>query len=277
MRASRMVVPALIAGLVAAMGQPVYSARYRLRRIGPAELEGHVVLVNFWTWTCINWLRQEPYVRAWAHAYQDDGLVVVGVNTPEFSFEHDVDGVRRATEERAIEYPVAVKTAVPGILHKTEVRGVRTDVADVEELRETYRDLEERLGPEVTVAAMAPPGIEVALGIVRDATFGPLVLVAAGGVLVELLHDRKLALPPIDEDAARRLIAGLAIRPLLDGVRGAPATDVGALARAVSRLSVLAFELGDLIAELDVNPVIVSPEGCAAVDALVIPAVGGDG
>ena len=76
--------------------------------LGPAELQGHVVLVNFWTWTCINWLRQEPYVRAWAHAYQDDGLVVVGVHTPEFSFEHDVDGVRRATEERAIEYPVAV-------------------------------------------------------------------------------------------------------------------------------------------------------------------------
>jgi hypothetical protein len=89
---------------------------------------------------------------------------------------------------------------------------------------------------------------------------------------VELIHDRKLALPPIDEDAARRLIDGLAIRPLLDGVRGAPPSDVGALARAVSRLSVLAVELGDLIAALDVNPVIVSPSGCVAVDALVIPA-----
>jgi thiol-disulfide isomerase/thioredoxin len=76
--------------------------------LGPAELRGRVVLVNFWTWTCINWLRQEPYVRAWSQAYRDDGLVVIGVHTPEFSFEHDIDGVRQATSERAIDYPVAV-------------------------------------------------------------------------------------------------------------------------------------------------------------------------
>jgi thiol-disulfide isomerase/thioredoxin len=76
--------------------------------LGPAELRGHVVVVNFWTLTCINWLRQEPYVRAWSQAYRDDGLVVIGVHTPEFSFEHDIDGVRRATKERAIDYPVAV-------------------------------------------------------------------------------------------------------------------------------------------------------------------------
>jgi thiol-disulfide isomerase/thioredoxin len=76
--------------------------------LGPAELRGPVVLVNFWTLTCINWLRQEPYVRAWSQAYRDDGLVVIGVHTPEFSFEHDIDGVRQATVERAIDYPVAV-------------------------------------------------------------------------------------------------------------------------------------------------------------------------
>src|SRR6476659_1176472 len=75
--------------------------------IGPAELRCHVVLVNFWTLTCINWLRQEPYVRAWSRAYRDDGLIVVGVHTPEFSFEHDLDLVRRANQERGIDYPVA--------------------------------------------------------------------------------------------------------------------------------------------------------------------------
>src|SRR3712207_4945492 len=68
----------------------------------------YVVLVDFWTWTCINWLRQEPYVRAWSQAYRDDGLLVIGVHTPEFSFEHEIDGVRRAIEERAIDYPVVV-------------------------------------------------------------------------------------------------------------------------------------------------------------------------
>ena len=76
--------------------------------LGPAELRGHAVLVNFWTLTCINWLRQEPYVRAWLQAYRDDGLVVIGVHTPEFSFEHELDGVRQATKARAIDYPVAV-------------------------------------------------------------------------------------------------------------------------------------------------------------------------
>ena len=76
--------------------------------LGPAQLGGYVVLVNFWTLTCINWLRQEPYVRAWSQAYRDEGLVVIGVHTPEFSFEHDIDGIRQATKERAIEYPVAV-------------------------------------------------------------------------------------------------------------------------------------------------------------------------
>jgi thiol-disulfide isomerase/thioredoxin len=76
--------------------------------LGTAELKGRVVLVNFWTWTCINWLRQEPYVRAWSEAYGQDGLIVVGVHTPEFAFEHDIEGVRRATAERAIGYPVVI-------------------------------------------------------------------------------------------------------------------------------------------------------------------------
>jgi hypothetical protein len=76
--------------------------------LGSAELRGHVVLVNFWTLTCINWLRQEPYVRAWSQAYRDDGLIVIGAHTPEFSFEHELDGVRQATKERGIDYPVAV-------------------------------------------------------------------------------------------------------------------------------------------------------------------------
>ena len=76
--------------------------------LDPAGLRGHVVLVDFWTLTCINWLRTAAYIRAWSRAYRDDGLVVIGVHTPEFSFEHDIDLVRRATKERGIDYPVAV-------------------------------------------------------------------------------------------------------------------------------------------------------------------------
>ena len=76
--------------------------------LGPDELRGHLVLVDFWTFTCINWLRTEPYLRAWSRAYADDGLPVLGVHTPEFSFEHDVDRVRTAVRERGIVYPVVI-------------------------------------------------------------------------------------------------------------------------------------------------------------------------
>lgn len=76
--------------------------------LGPDALRGHVVLVDFWTFTCINWLRTAPYIRAWWRAYRDEGLVVVGVHTPEFGFEHDVGLIREAVAVRAIDYPVAV-------------------------------------------------------------------------------------------------------------------------------------------------------------------------
>jgi succinyl-CoA synthetase beta subunit len=171
----------------------------------------------------------------------------------------------------AIGYPVVVKTAALGITHKSDVGGVRIGLPDADAVRNAYEDIAGRLGPESVVAAMVPAGVEVALGVVVDPTFGPLVLVAAGGVLVEVLHDRRLALAPLDADGARRLIDCLQIRPILDGVRGAPPADVDGLARAVSRLSVLAADLGDLLAALDVNPMIVSPDGCIAVDALVEP------
>jgi thiol-disulfide isomerase/thioredoxin len=74
--------------------------------LGAERLRGHVVLVDFWTLTCINWLRTQPYVRAWSRAYRDDGLIVIGIHTPEISFEHDIDRVRRATRDRGIDYPV---------------------------------------------------------------------------------------------------------------------------------------------------------------------------
>jgi acyl-CoA synthetase (NDP forming) len=170
-----------------------------------------------------------------------------------------------------IGYPVALKTAVPGIAHKSDVGGVLLRLPDADAVGTAYDDLASRLGPQVTVAAMAPSGAELALGVVVDPQFGPLVLVAAGGVLVELLKDRRLGLPPLDEAAARRMLDGLRSRALLDGFRGEPAADVDAVARAIAALSVLASDLGDALAALDVNPLIAGPEGCVAVDALVVP------
>jgi hypothetical protein len=170
-----------------------------------------------------------------------------------------------------IGFPVALKTAVPGVLHKTESDGVRLGLSDRRAVEERYEELASRLGQAVTVTAMAPAGVELALGIVRDDQFGPLILVAAGGLLVEVLRDRQLAIPPLDHTRARRILDRLAIRPLLNGVRGRPPADLDALAGAIVRLSGLAVDLGDQIDELDVNPVIAGPGGCVAVDVLVVP------
>src|SRR5205823_328609 len=76
--------------------------------LSAADLRGKVVLIDFWTYTCINWLRSLPYVRAWAEKYGDRGLVVIGVHAPEFAFEHNVENVRRAAKEMRVDYPIAI-------------------------------------------------------------------------------------------------------------------------------------------------------------------------
>jgi acyl-CoA synthetase (NDP forming) len=194
-------------------------------------------------------------------------LADYGVPVADTAAVADLNGVLAVA--RRLGYPVALKTAAAS--HKTEIDGVTLGIQDEDALAAAYREMSTRLGPAVTLQEMVEPGVEMALGVTRDPQFGPLVMVAAGGVLIETLGDRRLALPPLDEVRAAKLIDRLDARPLLDGVRGAPPVDVNALSRALSRLSLLARDLGDLIGAIDVNPVIVGPHGCVAVDALVEP------
>ena len=167
-------------------------------------------------------------------------------------------------------WPVAVKTAAPGLGHKTEQGGVALGVTGDEALRQAYRKISGRLGPLVDLQRMVERGIEIALGVVEDADFGPLVVVAAGGTLVELLGDRQLALAPLDDWRARRLLQRLRCYPLLRGFRGSEPVDEDALVAAVVRLSALACDLAGSLGALDVNPLVVGPRGCVAVDALVV-------
>jgi acyl-CoA synthetase (NDP forming) len=180
--------------------------------------------------------------------------------------DNEADAVAAA---RSLGFPVVVKTAQPGILHKTDAGGVHLALPDEAAVRRVWRDLAARLGPRALVASMLPPGVEVALGMVRDPQFGPLVTVCAGGVLIEMLADVRAALAPFGPVTARRMLDALALRPLLDGHRGRPAVDVDALALAIARFSVLAADLADLVREIDVNP-LVCGRGIAAVDALFI-------
>ncbi len=186
------------------------------------------------------------------------GIPVVPTRTTD-----DVDAACDAAAQ--IGYPVAMKTA--GAQHKSDVGGVRLGITDEAGVREAYRDLV-RLGPAVTVSAMAPPGVEVSVGFVRDPAFGPLVVVAAGGTLVELLADRVLACPPLSRDRARELLQGLRIRPLLDGWRGCPPADVDALLDVIVSFGRMAVDLADRYTAVEANPVIVSSTGAVAVDVL---------
>ncbi|HSR86275.1 MAG TPA: acetate--CoA ligase family protein [Streptosporangiaceae bacterium] len=170
-----------------------------------------------------------------------------------------------------IGYPVALKTAEPQILHKSDVGGVVMGIRDPGQLAAAYTDLAARLGPRVLVCQAVPAGVELALGIVADPELGPLVVVGAGGVLVELFGDRRVALPPVSADQAADLLAELRVRALLDGARGAPPADLGSVIRAVCGVSEVAMELGDQLEALDVNPLICGPDGAVAVDALAIP------
>ena len=192
-------------------------------------------------------------------------------------------GIATATERRvatadeavaaaaALGHPVVLKTAAPDVRHKVDVDGVRLGLADSDAVRAAYGDLAGRLGAEVVVQPQVAPGVEFALGIVRDPLLGPLVVVAAGGTLVELMDQRVVALPPIDVPAAAEMLDRLPVTALMRGYRGRPAGDLVAAREAVVAMSRLAGELGDGIAAVDVNPLIVTPSGAVAADALVLP------
>jgi thiol-disulfide isomerase/thioredoxin len=141
--------------------------------LAPADLRGRVVLVQFWTYTCVNWLRTLPYVRAWAKAYEGDGLVVVGVHTPEFPFEHDLDNVRRAIEEMRIEYPVPIDNdyAVwdafanrywPALYFADRAGVIRDEHFGEGRYEQSERVLQELLGVDRELASVEPHGVEVA-------------------------------------------------------------------------------------------------------------------
>jgi len=191
-----------------------------------------------------------------------------GVPTVGAKVCHSAEEARAAA--KGLGFPVALKTAQPGIHHKSDVDGVRLGLGDSDAVAAAYDDLADRLGPRVTVAAMAQKGVEIGFGLVRDAQFGPVIVVSAGGMLIEVLDDRVFALPPFGVAHAHRLIERLKVARLLDGVRGAPAADRDSLAGALSRFSVMAAALGDVILEMDVNPLIATPKGVMAVDALVV-------
>jgi acyl-CoA synthetase (NDP forming) len=175
-----------------------------------------------------------------------------------------------ATAAAAIGFPVVLKTAQPGINHKSDCGGVFVGIQSEQDLLRHYRDISTRLGPTALLSQMADAGVEVALGTVNDSQFGPVIMVAAGGILVELLADRALAMCPVSPDQADAMLDSLKLNRLLLGLRGRPAVHRQALIDAIVDLSRLAFCLRDSIAEIDINPLIAHADGALAVDALIL-------
>ena len=207
-----------------------------------------------------------PFVAGEAAALQ----VVSTYGIPVPRFEVVGDEVELAEVARRIGYPIVLKTAEP-IDHKTEMGGVLIGIGDEVSLRNGYEDLAARLGPRVIVAERIPEGVEIGLGMIHDEQFGPVVVVSAGGRLIETLVDRVAVLPPIDKGGAVRVLDRLRVRTLLDGARGDPPADVDSLAEVIARFSELAADGAGSIGAIDVNPVIAGPGGAVAVDALIKP------
>lgn len=217
-------------------------------------------------WRALLQSRQDPLT-------EDEGYSLLkdyGIRVP----EHRIVQSREEALAAALElgFPIVAKTATAGILHKSDVGGVILKLQTEQAVVQAYDDLATRLGPRVLLCSMAHGSAEMAFGLVSDPLFGSFVMVAFGGLWIEILKDSQLAMVPISEEMARQRIASLKMAAVLQGVRGAAPCDIDALAATYVRLGELAEDLGSHIAEMDINPVMVGPQGVIAVDSLIVPA-----
>ncbi|GAA3186052.1 MULTISPECIES: acetate--CoA ligase family protein [Streptomyces] len=175
-------------------------------------------------------------------------------------------------------YPVVMKASGPQLAHKSELGLVKVGLTSASQVRDAYRELTEIARCEgvpldgVLVCQMIERGVEMVVGVTRDSLFGPTVTVGLGGVLVEVLRDVAVGVPPFGEEQARAMLGELRGHALLSGVRGAPPADVDALVEVVLRVQRMALELDGGLAELDINPLVVLPrgQGAVALDALAV-------
>ncbi|MFF0575429.1 bifunctional acetate--CoA ligase family protein/GNAT family N-acetyltransferase [Streptosporangium saharense] len=174
--------------------------------------------------------------------------------------------------------PVALKATGPGLVHKSDVGGVRLGLATPQEARRAYLEMAGTLGPAMTgalVQPMAEPGVGMIIGGVAHESFGPLLMVGMGGVAAELMADHSFRVPPLGEDDPAAMLAELRCAPLLSGYRGRPAVDVAELRGQIAGVGQLLDDLPQ-VAELDLNPVMVTASGAVALDVRVrlAPAAG---
>jgi acyl-CoA synthetase (NDP forming) len=167
-------------------------------------------------------------------------------------------------------YPVALKTAM-GVAHKNDAGGVCLNLSEADSLATAYEDFATRFGPRVLVQKMVPAGVELIVGLVNDPQFGQMLALGLGGIFVEVLNDSRLICLPTTRAEVQSALLSLRGAALFHGPRGRPAMDMEAVVDVALRLSALAQDLGEQLEALDINPLMALPQGCVAVDALVIP------
>jgi acyl-CoA synthetase (NDP forming) len=169
-------------------------------------------------------------------------------------------------------YPVVLKTASPGIAHKSDIGGVILDIRDRRQLTDAYAQMAQKLGPQALVAPMIEHrGLEMILGISRDEQFGPMVVMGIGGIYAETVRDAVVMLPPFTASQASASLDSLRLRALLDGGRGHPPLARERFCQMAACLSTLALTLADSLMEVDINPVHLMANDCLGLDALVVP------
>ncbi|MFB7634007.1 acetate--CoA ligase family protein [Streptomyces sp. NPDC056149] len=203
-------------------------------------------------------------------------LRAYGIRVPREQLVTSAAAAVRAASQ--VGYPVVMKGSGPQLAHKTELGLVKVGLTSASQVRDAYRELtdiaryEDQPLDGVLVCQMVEQGVEMVVGVTPDPLFGPTVSVGLGGVLVEVLHDIVVGVPPFGEDRARAMLRELRGHALLEGVRGMPPADTDALVETVLRVQRMALELDGELAELDLNPLVVLPrgQGAVALDALAI-------
>ncbi|OYV46914.1 MAG: CoA-binding protein, partial [Burkholderiales bacterium 21-58-4] len=203
-------------------------------------------------------------------------LVAAGVPMADIELAESEDAAVSAWQR--LGGPVALKIESPAITHKTEAGGVRLNLSGEAAVRQAYRDIIQsarKYDPQamlagVTVQPMASGDIELVIGVKRDPTFGMMVMLGIGGILVEVLRDVVWRQAPFGVDEARRMLDELRMRAVFDGVRGRPPVDKQVLAVLLSSVSHLAEAMKERLLELDLNPVLMGEKGAVAVDCVMV-------
>jgi len=202
-------------------------------------------------------------------------LEEAGIPTTRAQFAAGRDQAIAAAKQMG--FPVVLKVVSPEISHKSDVGGVKLNLRSEEEVGAAFdeivaaaRKAEPKAKVEgVSVQKMASPGVEVIMGMTKDAQFGPVLMFGLGGVFVEVLKDIAFRIVPLEPRDARQMIREIQGFPVLEGVRGQPPADLAALESMLLRLSAFVEEHPE-IAELDLNPVFAYKDGALAVDARIV-------